>query len=275
MSKQSKLIEVKWFSSGKSLSEIYQQTGMIFSFVSSPKDGYRMCHDWVKCRDFLHDAVRAQALGDSCSIYGFIFDAGINPPIDLKKMRMLVSKHDLKKGDQTAILAFKDKMKSSLELLHHYEKYAGVSLSRLKEVNPEKSGKAAVYLFISPVMWMTSPFLVSMYSFLIRLGDKQIKFSDEKDLINKFRELYEANRKAPKSDNDCTYLGNTGDIMHTIISKRNTLFLKENGLHNIYFKKISINNFHNSSGIKSLSQGITPDKELNKTIYLLGKEIKN
>ena len=267
-----KLIEVEWFKSNKHLSEIYQQTGMMFAFVSSPKEGYKMCHEWVKCRDFLHDAVRAQILKSSCLIYGFNFEEGKNPPIDLKKMRMLVSRVDLKVGDKDNISLFKQKMKSSLELLHHYEKMAGVSLSRIKEVNPEKSGKAVVFLFVSPVMWMTSPFLVSMYTFIIRLGDKQLSFSDNDDLMKQYKEMNESNKKSSSQDNDKLYLGDTGPLMHKIICSREKLFMREKGFHNIYFKNLDISSFHNYSGIRSLSSEITKDKDLNSQIRALKKE---
>ena len=256
------LIKVTWFPSNSSrLNEIYQQTGMVFAFVTSPKENYKMCHEWVKCRDFLHDAVRSQITGRNCEIYGFKFHPGnANPPIDLSKMRMLVSKNDIKDGD---IQDFKSKIKSSLRLLNHFERYAGVSLSRIKEVDPRGSGKKVVFLFISPVMWISSPFLVSMYSFLIRLGDKKLKFRGEKDLIEKLLEINKEYFNKSLQDNDAVYLGTTAKILHKVLKNRDILFPKKNGFHDVYEGKFSINQFHNNSGIRSLSIFGTYDKELN------------
>ena len=257
--------KVKWFSGSKeSLSEIYQQTGMLFAFMSSPKDGGRACHPWVKCRDFMHDAVRAQITMGSCSIYGFNFLAGENPPIDLKKTRILVTKD---KVSEMTEAQFKNKMKAALALVNHFEKYAGVSLSKLIKVDPTGSNKENVFLFLGPVMWMQSPFLVSMYTFLIRLGDKELTFKNPADLRKKFKALYDNNKKkASGGDNDAGYLGASWNKLHIIIKNRNKLFPKENGVHDIFFKGYDINSFHNRGGIRSLATAYTPDENLNKHI---------
>ena len=46
-------IEVQWFESKYSLSEISQGSGFLFSFLSAPKDGNKQVHQYIKCRDFL------------------------------------------------------------------------------------------------------------------------------------------------------------------------------------------------------------------------------
>jgi hypothetical protein len=259
----SKLLTVEWFKNPKHLSEIYQQTGMIFAFVTSPKLGTKVCHEWVKCRDFLHDAVRSQVTGKSCGIYGFSFDPAQNPNLDMKKMRMLVSKHDL--ADKT-IEDFKNKMKAALVLINHYEKQAKISLSKMQEVNPSGSNKKVIYLFTGSGIWMTSPFLVSMYTFLIRLGDKELKFTTSSELLKEFSDLQEKAKTGKISDNDANYLCASGNKMHFIIKNRNILFPKKDGLHDIFFAGYDINSFHNGCGIRSLSLSQTPDKSLNTRI---------
>ena len=260
---KSKLVEVEWFKHPKSLSEIYQQTGMIFTFVTEPKGGHKACHEWAKCRDFLHDAVRSQLTGNSCSIFGFQFDPKTNPHIDTRKMRMLVSKHGLKKDE---IPAFRDKMVSALALINHFEKMAKISLTNLQEVNAKGSSKGAVFLFTGPRMWMSSPFLVSMYTFLLRLGDKELKFKNAGELKKELKALHEKSKKGRLQDNDASYLGASWNKMHEIIKNRAKLFPKKNGVHDIYWKTFSISSFHNNAGIRSLALGSTPDVDLNKRV---------
>jgi hypothetical protein len=258
---------IKWFPNA-SLSEIYQQTGIVFAFATEPDMKTKvqeMCHPWVKCRDFLHDAVRCQITSTGCSIYQFQFKAGTNPPIDLKKMRMLVSKNGL---TPDSIADFKRKMGHALLLLNHFEKKAKVSLSTMREIPAEGSSKKSVFLFTGPAMWVKSPHLVSMYTFLIRLGDKELKFSSSATLKKALEEL----AKTGKGDNDITYLKTMWNKLHDIIKYRSKLFVMKNGLHEIYFdKNVSIHSFHDRCGILNLSRATTPFKQVNTAI----KEVIN
>ncbi len=257
----SKKKQVKWFPPKNRLNEIYQQTGMHFAFVSSPKDGDQVCHDWVKCRDYMPDAVRTQLTGERSQIYGFTYEKGVNPPIDLRKMRMLVSKEGLKTDEQKQ--DFLEMMQASLRLVNYYEKLAGVSLSRMYQVDPEGQTRYnTIIMFVGPIMWMQSPFLVSMYSFLLRLGHKKIVFKNGPDLRKKLEDL----SKATNRDNDQNYLKGSWDKMHLVIKKRSTLFPKKKGVHDIFWKNIHIDNFHNRTGLVALVKGNTPDNELNKRV---------
>ena len=267
----SELLTVKWFENPKSLNEIYQQTGMVFSFVTSSKQGSQMCHEWVRCRDFLHDAVRSQITNTRCSIYNFTFDPGKNPNLDMKKMRMLVSKLGLVDKD---VESFKNKMKAALVLVNHYEKHANITLTKMEEVNTSGSDKKAVYLFTGSGIWMTSPFLVSMYTFLIRLGDKEIKFKNKNDLISSLKDLGEKYALGKICDNDAGYIRSSGNKMHIFLKNRSSLFPKKDGVHDIFLAKHDINSFHNNCGINSLSNFYSPDKELNaRAKTLVEKEL--
>lgn len=259
---------VEWFKAPKGLSEIYQQTGMLFTFISSPEKGSKVCHEWVKCRDFLHDAVRSQITNTPCAIYGFTFGPEKNPPIDLKKMRMLVSKDGLKEED---IAGFAKKMQAGLSLVNHFEKHAKVSLSKLEEIDSKGSNKKAVYMFTGPQMWMISPFLISMYTFLIRLGDKEMAFENVAELKEKLKGLHDAFKEGKLADNDANYLGKSWDKLHMIIKNRTKLFPKKDGVHDIFHGAYNINSFHNYGGIWSLASCQTPDLPLNDRVRELTK----
>lgn len=231
-------LKVEWFEQ-KNLNEIYQQVRMQFAFLSAPKNGSKQCHSWAYCRDFLHDAVRTQAVGSPTSIYGFDFKKGTNPPIDLVRTRMLVRQDGLVTKD---IPKFEKKMKASLKLLNHYEKMAGVSLSKVQKVDDKKLN---VWAFNSPGMWIKIPQLVSMYSMLIRLGDKEFKFKDNEEL----RVALKKQAESKANDNDTRYLKNCWNKLDLIIKNRNSLFPKD-GYET--YKSMPTSSFHNNSGIYTL-----------------------
>lgn len=256
--------EVVWFENSRSLSEIYQQTGFCFAFVSPPRTGLKMCHEWVKCRDFLQDAVRSTLTGNSCSIYGFSFDPAVNPPVDLKKMRILVSKHGLKDED---LPEFRNKIRAGLSLVNHFEKQAKVSLSKLQEMPTKGSDKKVVWMFTGPAMWVKSPFLVSMYTYLIRLGDKELKFKNAPQLKKALKELTLSKDRTTSVDNDVKYLKEMWQKLHIIIKHRKELFVEEGGFDRVYYlEKYGISAFHNNGGILSLSRGTTFDADINKKV---------
>lgn len=266
---------IKWYPKA-SLSEIYQKTGMVFAFVSKPDaktKSQEMCHTWVKCRDFLHDAVRCQVIGNgtSCSIYGFNYKEGTNPPIDLRKTRMLASQE----GADVDVNKFRRRMKNSLLLLNHFEKKARVGLSTMREVDPKGSDKKIIMLFTSSAMWMKSPFLVSMYTFLIRLGDKELKFHSTKSLKKAMKKLSESGSSdGVRRDNDARYLKTMWDKLHEVIRLRNKLFVMKDGVHEIYHSPMDIGTFHNNCGILTLIKAGTPAVELNKMVKkeIIGNE---
>lgn len=230
--------KITLFEKDTNLSEIYQKSGLEFAFVSSPKNGMKQCHTMVKCRDFLHDAVRCTIHGNNCSIYGFKYDAKVNPPVDMKKFRMLVVDRN-KNADKKD---FSERMGYSLKLLNYYEEIAGVDKTRIELSDIDK--RTYCY-FEGPKMWMMAPFLVSMSSLLIRLGDKKIKFDKRRKLSKAFEKLI---KEGDNNENDIKYLKACHDKMENIAKNHKKLCSS----FDPYSDKHTINNFHNTSGIVSL-----------------------
>jgi len=267
MSKKTKVLA---FKNPKSLAEIYQATGIFFSFVSSPKSetGRMQCHEWVKCRDFMPDAARAMLTKGSCSIWSFTYKYGKNPAIDMKKMRMLVTKKGMKSAKEAA--AFRKKMEHGLIMVNHYEKMAKISLTKMYECDHEgmKGKHDSVFMFYGSGIWMKSPFLISMYTFLLRLGDKELTFKTNADLkkaLKKVNDDYKAGkfRTSQGNDNDGNYIGASWDKLDLIMKNRKKLFPEKKGFHDIYFGDYTISQFHNNTGVLSLVRASTPDTKLN------------
>ena len=267
-----KTVIVEWFPPTNLLVEAYQQTEFKFSFVGlSDKNGIsKQCHPWTKCRDFLPDAVRATIVNKAFSIYGFNFDPDNNPMLDLNSMRMLVYKSNLKSVDG---VEFEDKMFFGLSLLNHYEKIMEISPSILYRTKEDYKNKS-VYLFIGNHEWMRSPFLISLYTFLIRLGDKKIVFKDNQELMDKYKILTAEHTSGRIYDNDIGYLSSMWSILHIILENRKTLTYNNESIDPL-FKDPLVNNssFHNKTGIRSLAQSATPVLERNKTVEKLREQV--
>ena len=285
---KNKLKKIEWFNGKETndLSEIYQKTGMLFALATKIKstDKLQACHRWVKCRDYLPDAIRTTITKKPCQIYGFSYNLDYNLPIKMDKIRILVSTKIRKKDHKeetiakkiTAfrekkdhkeetiaekITAFREKIKYSEKLVNHFEKYANITLTRVEEVDPTNSKSDIVFLFTGSRTWLSSPFLISLYTFLIRLGDKQIEFNNKESLITELKTL---SKKDSNGDNDIEYLRKSWNKLHVIMKNRNKLFKKKKTFHDVYFKDTEIHAFHNMSGIQSLINSSTPYNKLNK-----------
>jgi len=226
------------------LSESYQTIGMQYAFLSSESDGSRQCHPWVKCRDFLNDALRGYLTGKEEHIYGFSYSLKDNPPIDLEEMRMLVKykpTKNVKKGHK----ALEDILNCSLSILRGIEEHCGISsLSELRCTQDRE-----IYLFEGSADWMGSTFMISMYTFLIRLGGRNIVFESKEGFDSELEKL--SKKTKGMGDNDIYYLQDVKEYIFKIIENRENLkYIKEKGKHS--FGNVRIGTFHNYSGIVSL-----------------------
>jgi len=277
-------LKIKWYPD-KSMNEIYQQTGMQFAFLSPEKDGvFEQCHPFVLCRDFLHDAVRAHLNKNRWQIFGFEYEYAKYPPLDMSCMRMLSRKKiltsrpkDLRKISKPlkdSIRKFKRDMYDGLQLLNYYEDMGGLPISSMDETKDEN--KNPVFIFTGSPVWMTAPYLVSLYTFLIRLGDKKFDFKDnsiEKNyekLMGEYADnTYQPTPTGKKAfDNDVSYLRKNWDKIGIVMTQREKLFgKKDDEIHKGYFNKsIATSTFHNNCGIYNLCSYQSPEKELNERL---------
>lgn len=266
-------MKIKWYPD-KSMSEIYQQTGMQFAFLGPlDKKIHKQCHPFVLCRDFLHDAVKAHLNKSRWQIHGFIYEYGKYPAVDMDAMRMLVRKRfyagktskanikgDAEKKMAKNIKKFEaDMLEFSLRLIHHYEEIGGIEEKTVldKDIDPKNN---PVFIFTGSPIWMSSPFLVSMYTYLIRLGDKEIvSFETDDDLRKGYQDLM---KDTKVNDNDISYLRKNWDKLHIVMTQREKLFGKE-PIHQIYYDGLTDSAFHNNCGIFNLCNLTSADKSIN------------
>jgi len=250
--------EIIWFGKNNNLNEIYQEIDMKFSFVNEIDGKLHQCHQWVKCRDFLHDAVRTTITGKKSSIYGFTFDIGENPLVDLENMNILVAYKDAKFWPLV-----RAQLSRGLRLINQIEANVGEELSVITKVQANKgSYYNHVWVIKGPKMWMSSPFLVSLYTFLIRLGAQKFKVGKCLEETIKNIDKYKV---TAKECHDINYLNDTLKyIVSTVKCRKSFSFYNPDGISDTYYRALDINNFHNRAGIVSLCKCNTPFDNVNK-----------
>ena len=238
------ILQIDKFVTGRKPAEIYQTVAIQFAFLSDSKDGYRQCHEFIRCRDFLQDCVFATVNKCLSSIWGFTYDYKVNPPLDLNHMKMLI-KNPPKLYDKPLTSSDIEKAtKSALKLLNHYEKMAGLPMSIAVDAT---DGTDDFKLFIGPKRWMESSVLVSLYSFLIRLGYKNLKFKTNKGLVVEYKKLID---DTTKSENDIRYLKSCYDKMDVLMKNQSKLFSSR--IEDNYPKGTSTGSLHDRGGVYSL-----------------------
>lgn len=227
--------------------EEYQVTGFHYAFLSSPTDGNRMCHWWVKCRDFLQDALRNQLTGRNDQIYSFAYRPKEDPPVDTARTRMLV-KRVPKPTSDAQVKEFKEMMKSGLALVNYYEnKYNLTPKSKLVAVEQADNP----VLFVGPGVWSKGPVMIGLYTFLIRLGYWKHTFT-EKEGPEKVYQKIMANTGS-KVTNDVRYLKTVHPFIDKMLKHRDLHLFKQKGSDTIRFANTEMGSFHHHSGPISLA----------------------
>jgi len=243
----------------KNYAEEYQVTGFHYAFMSTDN---KMCHHWIKCRDFLQDALRNQLTGRADQIYSFHYQPGKDPKVDTKTTRMLVKKIPAPANDK-AKQEFDEMMKASLRLINHYERvYKFTPRSTLIKATHDGTDQY-VYLFKGPGIWSQGAVMIAIYTFLIRLGHFKPTFKDEASLLGEYDRIM----KDPSNSNDTKYLKTVYKNLHLALEHRDKHLFKGPGWKTgdkVLFHDSQMSGFHHHSGIVSLSQFNTPEKGLNE-----------
>lgn len=274
----------EWFKQKQNLSEIYQSVEIKFALAGEDGDIVKQSHPWVKCRDFLHDALRSQITGTESYIYGFKFNPKIPsfPKISLNKTLLMVSQQTI-----DDVKVFRENLSRALPFIHYYENLAGVANSTLKKIPltfcKDKQDFKHVWLFEGSLFWIAAPYMISMLTLLLRLGGKLPKVTAVDDpekiyktIVDKYETEWEKLVKEAKSfvkDNDIVYLQTCYNKLSNVVKLKDKL-LSVHGtdeLSKMYDSTIDIGSFHNLSGIFNACKGTTWNQEFNKIIKGINK----
>ena len=152
--------QVKWHPKNRRLIQIPKK-GIEYAFVS---EDYQQIHQLVWCKDFMQDAIYGQVNQKPVSIYGFKYDPALDPPLYMKKTRIMVANwHDANFGL---------KICNCLEFLNEVESHLKMSRTTINKCSgvPVVYKKSGVWLLEGSKRWMKSPPMMSLYTLLIRIG---------------------------------------------------------------------------------------------------------
>lgn len=252
--------KVEWISKTTNLNEIYQPSNMRFSFVNIINNKLYQCHQWVKCRDYLHDVIRSTLTDKDSNIYGFIFTKNDIKP-DLNNIRLLVAQPE---QPTSKWFELRRTLTRSLKYIHHFESIINEGYSKIEKVKGIE-GTKHVWMFTGPKFWLSTPYFVSLYTFLIRLGTKNItkKINTE----NIFEGLPDT------LSHDDNYLKKIKNYVLKLIEHRYDIENYKDGFAESYYTNLSISSFHNYMGIVSLCSNQTPLENLNTNFkkYILNE----
>lgn len=253
--------KIDWVPPGTNLAEIYQEVETKFSFAFISKEGIlTQSHPWVKCRDFLHDAVAGELYDYDVRIFGFTFNKAKYPKrnrVCTDRTVLMISKKGIKNPKE-----FEVKLRCAMDYINHYEKLLGLNTSVLSALpdNTVHTDYKHVWLFEGPKFWISAPHLISLLTFLIRLGEKLPAFKMAVDPSTVFKNIA-LDPKYPEgtTDNDIKYLRKCYDKIEAVLlltSKIEEMVGTDNGFLNMYSwqkgKYVTDQSmFHDRSGIFS------------------------
>jgi len=225
----------------RSLNEIYQAVDLQFAFAYQKEPGvYQQAHQFVLCRDFLHDAIWAYHCKRTYMVYGFRFDPLKGDKLETRRTLMLIKLPGIRK--------YIDQVK---KILHLFEKRM-----RIKRTKIYATKQKHVFLLESSRTWMSATQMISLYTLLIRFAcNKNEHIQKMLDSVNSFRELMTVWKSATgfviHTCKDATYFPILGMHLSTVLSNRKALGLTVKDSF-INTKREIPSEFHNYSGIISL-----------------------
>ncbi len=152
---------VEWHPKNRRLIQI-PKNGIEYAFVS---EDYRQIHQLVWCKDFMQDAIYGQVNQKSVSIYGFKYDPITDPPLYMKKTRIMATSW----RDANFVTKI---CNNCLEFLNGVETHLKMSKTIVEKClgAPATYKKSGVWLLEGSRRWMKSPPMMSLYTMLIRIG---------------------------------------------------------------------------------------------------------
>ncbi len=180
--------------------------------------------------------------------------------INTKKLYVLITLGKPVSGD--SILT---KMTKSLKLVNSFERYYKWPLSKIRPVNDKRKYlNIPSILFTGNSKWGISPYLVSFYTLLLRIGkyswltDTIVNEGDHKELVKKLKKVCNAKQD---SFPDAGHIYTSINMANTLISNYNKLFRTQPKKYHWSIERINNGGGYNE-GIRLLADGNTRYQEL-------------
>lgn len=205
-------------------------------------DNYEQCHQFVWCKDYLHDVIYSKINNKPIKIFNFCFDPKKNNNPSIKKIKLCIA--------DTKNKYLYDKIKHCIDLLNKIELKLCMKKSKylLCKNIPKNYSNGSMIIIEGDKRWLSSPPMISLYSMLIRIGFCHSKSNSYKTtfkkIINKKLTLYQ-----PK---DLYNLKSSLNGIKTILQHNDKNIFFKNWKYN-YPIEIDILRIHNYLGISNFS----------------------
>lgn len=221
--------------------QIYSR-GLEYALVS---DDYKQCHNFVWCKDFLHDVMYATLNNRQVEIYKFRFNPETSPKPCLDKIRLLVTNSKDKK--------FALKIPGCLDFLNQIETRMKIKKSIVRQCwLPQEPYRAAgVFMFEGSKRWIQAPPMLSLYSLLLRVGTSHTAGDAFENTIDGIKNgTIKASQKY-----DRKWLDSINPALEKLFRLGDRRIFHKNIQEN-YPKKLVIDTVHNRMGIIGFSADI-------------------
>jgi len=217
--------------------QVYNK-GLEFALVS---DKFEQCHPFVWCKDFLHDVIFSTIHQQKFDIYRFFYNPENNPNACLKEIRLLVTNSKDSKLPK--------KIDACIEFMNQIEESLGMPKTKVRKcLNAPQEYKYGVYLFQGNKRWLNAPPMISLYSFLIRIGLCHQIGTNYNTTINLIKNGF----LKPYQPKDSKWLCDIEPSIYKIIRYSDKkIFYRD--IKKNYPKHLLIDRIHNNLGIMSFS----------------------
>lgn len=244
-------VSILWKPKIARVSQIFGK-GVEYALVSADN---RQVHQFVYCKDFLQDTIHAYLNGTVLDLYSFRYDGGKSIPVTLESTKLLIASYRDPK--------FKQRIEPILDFLHQIEgrlKMKKTEVFSCKSPMPTYKS-SGVYMLEGSKRWMKAPPLISLYTFLIRLGCSHMigrPFEETLDAIQNgkivpYQKISWSNRPAKYPDQE--YLEEARCAINWILKygDRRVFYneIKRNYPRNIQ----SFENMHDNCGLVGYANG--------------------
>lgn len=242
--------EIKWHPKTRKISQVPSE-GLEFAFLT---ENYRQIHQLVWCKDFMQDAIYGHMNNKKVSIFGFMYDPEVDPPIYMDKTRIMLANWK----DANFGIHVLENLRPFLNAIEEQLKMARTVFEK-STTPPARYKKSGVYIVNGSKRWMKSPPMISLYTLLLRIGMVHKSKDDPLETIRKVR----------IGETSGYYSTNDEGILKT--SEEGLSRILEHGDRKIFHKEMKKNyplttrsgdNFsvftlHDSCGLSAFSRGVT------------------
>jgi hypothetical protein len=241
----------------KALNQITQYIQLEFAFASMDENNkVTVLTQPAYCRDYLHDVIRVCVNKDEhekgMDAYNMTYSPVRNGCINLKKTMLYIR---INRREDTEESLTND-IRRSLSVINVLEKQMRqIKTDAYRVINgPDKYA----FMLIGPNTWMKAPWLMSLYTLVIRLGFRGIECNTLEELDHILKNV----TRLGNNDNDYDYIRAVGHYIVKMVM--NIPSMKCIGYHKCYCEGTMDTNFHNRMGIMSFLRGCTPNESVNR-----------